>query len=146
MAFSPSVETGGCLQQELSATHFAEMTDISIDYALMERSDKVVVVPAGFDWSDIGSWGALAALVPADAQNNRAGGDAIFVDSHNNFVQSEGRLVAAVGVDNLIIVDTADAVLVAHADRTQDVRRVAKQLKDKQHEAFRLHRTVSRPW
>ncbi|MFJ7797297.1 mannose-1-phosphate guanylyltransferase/mannose-6-phosphate isomerase [Pseudomonas sp. NPDC096950] len=146
MAESAPVETGGCLQQELSPTLFAEITDISIDYALMERSDKVVVVPAGFDWSDIGSWGALAALIPPDAQNNRASGDAIFVDSHNNFVQSEGRLVAAVGVDNLIIVDTADAVLVAHADRAQDVRRVAKQLKDKKHEAYRLHRTVSRPW
>ena len=146
MAASAPVETGGCLQQELSPTHFAEITDISIDYALMERSDKVVVVPASFDWSDIGSWGAVAALVPADAQNNRASGDAIFIDSHNNFIQSEDRLVAAVGVDNLIIIDTADAVLVAHADRAQDVRRVARQLKDEKHEAYRLHRTVSRPW
>ena len=146
MAASTPVETVGCLQQELSPELFAEITDISIDYALMERSDKVVVVPAGFDWSDIGSWGAVAALVPADAQNNRASGDAVFIDSHNNFVQSEDRLVAAVGVDNLIIIDTADAVLVAHADRAQDVRRVAKQLKDKKHEAYRLHRTVSRPW
>ncbi|MHC8346927.1 mannose-1-phosphate guanylyltransferase/mannose-6-phosphate isomerase [Pseudomonas sp. RT6P73] len=146
MAQSAPVETAGCLQQELSPALFAEITDISIDYALMERSDKVVVVPAGFDWSDIGSWSAVAALVPADTQNNRASGDAVFIDSHNNFVQSEDRLVAAVGVDNLIIIDTADAVLVAHADRAQDVRRVAKQLKDKKHEAYRLHRTVSRPW
>jgi mannose-1-phosphate guanylyltransferase len=146
MAASAPVETGGCLQQELSPMHFAEITDISIDYALMEHSDKVVVVPAGFDWSDIGSWGAVAALVPADAQNNRASGDAIFIDSHDNFIRSEDRLVAAVGVDNLIIIDTADAVLVAHADRAQDVRRVARQLKDEKHEAYRLHRTVSRPW
>ena len=146
MAASVPVETSGCLQQELSPALFAEITDISIDYALMERSDKVVVVPAGFDWSDIGSWNAVAALVPADAQNNRSSGDATFIDSHNNFVQSEDRLVATVGVDNLIIIDTADAVLVAHAERAQDVRRVAKQLKDKQHEAYRLHRTVSRPW
>ncbi|MET1068182.1 MAG: mannose-1-phosphate guanylyltransferase/mannose-6-phosphate isomerase [Pseudomonas prosekii] len=146
MADSAPVETGGCLQQELSPTLFAEITDISIDYALMERSNKVAVVPAGFDWSDIGSWSALAALIAPDAQNNRASGDAVFVDSHNNFVQSEGRLVAAVGVDNLIIVDTVDAVLVAHADRAQDVRRVAKQLKADKHEAYRLHRTVSRPW
>lgn len=146
MAASTPVETVGCLQQELSPELFAEITDISIDYALMERSEKVVVVPAGFDWSDIGSWGAVAALVPADAQNNRASGDAVFIDSHNNFVQCEDRLVATVGVDNLIIIDTADAVLVAHADRAQDVRRVAKQLKDKKHEAYRLHRTVSRPW
>ncbi|WP_332763942.1 mannose-1-phosphate guanylyltransferase/mannose-6-phosphate isomerase [Pseudomonas koreensis] len=146
MAASAPVETVGCLQQELSPALFAEITDISIDYALMERSEKVAVVPAGFDWSDIGSWSAVAALIPADADNNRASGEAIFVDSHNNFVQSEGRLVAAVGVDNLIVVDTADAVLIAHADRAQDVRRVARQLKDKAHEAYRLHRTVSRPW
>ncbi|MCU1748139.1 mannose-1-phosphate guanylyltransferase/mannose-6-phosphate isomerase [Pseudomonas sp. 6D_7.1_Bac1] len=146
LAASAAVETGGCLQQELSATHFAEMSDISIDYALMERSDKVVVVPAGFDWSDIGSWGAVSALVPADAQNNRASGDALFIDSHNNFVQSDGRMVATVGVDNLIVIDTADAVLVAHADRAQDVRKVVKQLKEKEHESYRLHRTVSRPW
>ncbi|MDR7281343.1 mannose-1-phosphate guanylyltransferase [Pseudomonas corrugata] len=146
MAASNPVETVECLQQELSPPLFAEITDISIDYALLERSDKVVVVPATFDWSDIGSWGAVAALVPADAQNNRASGEAVFIDSHNNFVQSEDRLVAAVGVDNLIIIDTADALLVAHADRAQDVRRVAKQLKDKEHEAYRLHRTVSRPW
>lgn len=146
LAASATVETGGCLQQELSATHFAEMTDISIDYALMERSDKVVVVPAGFDWSDIGSWGAVSALVAADAQNNRASGDALFIDSHNNFVQSDGRMVATVGVDNLIVIDTADAVLVAHADRAQDVRKVVKQLKEKEHESYRLHRTVSRPW
>ncbi|APC16779.1 mannose-1-phosphate guanylyltransferase/mannose-6-phosphate isomerase [Pseudomonas frederiksbergensis] len=146
LAASATVETGGCLQQELSATHFAEMTDISIDYALMEHSDKVVVVPAGFDWSDIGSWGAVSALVPADAQNNRASGDALFIDSHNNFVQSDGRMIATVGVDNLIVIDTADAVLVAHADRAQDVRKVVKQLKEKEHESYRLHRTVSRPW
>ncbi|WP_347902860.1 mannose-1-phosphate guanylyltransferase/mannose-6-phosphate isomerase [Pseudomonas purpurea] len=146
MAASAAVQAGGCLQQELSAVHFADMPDISIDYALMERSEKVVVIPAAFDWSDIGSWGAVAALVPADAQNNRASGDALFIDSHDNFVHSDGRLVATVGVDNLIVIDTADAVLIAHADRTQDVRRVAKQLKDKQHETYRLHRTVSRPW
>jgi len=146
LAASATVETGGCLQQELSATHFAEMTDISIDYALMERSDKVVVVPAGFDWSDIGSWGAVSALVAADAQNNRASGEALFIDSHNNFVQSDGRMVATLGVDNLIVIDTADAVLIAHADRAQDVRKVVKQLKEKEHESYRLHRTVSRPW
>lgn len=146
LAASAPVETGGCLQQELSAAHFIEMTDISIDYALMERSDKVVVIPAGFDWSDIGSWNAVSALIPADAHNNRASGEALFIDSHSNFVQSDGRLVATLGVENLIVIDTPDAVLVAHADRTQDVRKVVKHLKDKAHESYRLHRTVSRPW
>lgn len=146
VAVSTAVETSGCVQQELSATHFAEMPDISIDYALMERSGNVVVIPAAFDWSDIGSWSAVAGLVPADAQNNRVSGEALFIDSRNNYVQGEGRLVATLGVENLIIVDTADAILVAHADRAQDVRCVVRQLKDKEHESYRLHRTVSRPW
>ena len=146
LAASTLVEAGGCLQQELSASHFEQMSDISIDYAQMERSDNVVVVPASFDWSDIGSWGAVSSLIAADAQNNRASGEALFIDSHHNFVQSDGRMVATVGVDNLIVIDTADAVLVAHADRAQDVRKVVKQLKDQAHESYRLHRTVSRPW
>lgn len=146
VAASPAQELGAVLQQELSAEHFAAMPDVSIDYALMEHSAKVAVVPAAFDWSDIGSWGALSGLVEADAQNNRAAGNAIFIDSRNTFVQSEGRLVAAVGVENLIVVDTADAILVAHADRAQDVRQVVKRLKDSNHDAYRLHRTVSRPW
>lgn len=146
VAASPAQELGAVLQQELSAEHFAALPDVSIDYALMEHSAKVAVVPAAFDWSDIGSWGALSGLVEADAQNNRAAGNAIFIDSHNTFVQSEGRLVAAVGVEDLIVVDTADAILVAHADRAQDVRQVVKRLKDSNHDAYRLHRTVSRPW
>ncbi len=146
VAASPAQELGAVLQQELSAEHFAAMPDVSIDYALMEHSAKVAVVPAAFDWSDIGSWGALSSLVEADAQDNRAAGNAIFIDSRNTFVQSEGRLVAAVGVENLIVVDTADAILVAHADRAQDVRQVVKRLKDSNHDAYRLHRTVSRPW
>ena len=132
--------------QELHGTSFAALPDISIDYALMERSKKVAVVPAVFDWSDIGSWTALRDLVKPDAEQNRAQGDAIFVDSRNTYVQSQGRLVATVGVDDLIVVETADAVLVAHADRAQEVRQVAKRLKLENHQAYRLHRTVSRPW
>ena len=146
VAASPAQESGVICQRELSRELFAELPDISIDYALMEVSDKVAVVPAVFDWSDIGSWGALSELVAPDAHNNRAAGEAIFVDSSNTFVQSEGRLVATVGVHDLIVVDTADAILVAHADRAQDVRQVVKRLKDSDHDAYRLHRTVSRPW
>ncbi|AGI21999.1 mannose-1-phosphate guanylyltransferase/mannose-6-phosphate isomerase [Pseudomonas sp. MT3] len=145
MASQPD-DLGNFVQQELSAEQFCALEDISIDYALMERSERVAVVPATFDWSDIGSWTALSALVEADAQNNRAAGSAIFVDSRDNFVQSEGRLIAAVGVEGLIIVETADAILVARSDRAQDVRKVVKQLKDSENEAYRLHRTVSRPW
>jgi len=146
VAQSPVHNSAGVLLQELEARSFAALPDISIDYALMERSARVALVPAAFDWSDIGSWSALCQLVEPDGQNNRAQGDAIFVDSRNTYVQSEGRLVATVGVDDLIIVDTSDAVLVARADRAQDVRQVATLLKQGNHEAYRLHRTVSRPW
>ncbi|WP_152218872.1 mannose-1-phosphate guanylyltransferase/mannose-6-phosphate isomerase [Pseudomonas sp. SCB32] len=139
-------ELGNVLQQELPHEHFCGLEDISIDYALMERSDCVAVVPAAFDWSDIGSWSAMSALVEADGDNNRSAGNAIFVDSRDNYVQSEGRLVATLGIEGLIVVETADAVLVARADRAQDVRMVVKQLKESENEAYRLHRTVSRPW
>ncbi|MCU1719253.1 mannose-1-phosphate guanylyltransferase/mannose-6-phosphate isomerase [Pseudomonas sp. 5P_3.1_Bac2] len=138
--------TGGYAVQELASETFAALPDISIDYALMERSTSVAVVPATFDWSDIGSWGALAQQIPADEQNNRVQGQALLLDTRNTLVYGEERLVATVGLDDLIIVDTCDAVLIARADRAQDVGKVAKQLKLNKHEAYRLHRTVNRPW
>lgn len=137
---------GGVLVQELQAKLFCQLPDISIDYALMELSSKVAVVPASFDWSDIGSWSTLASLIPADSANNRVQGDAMLVDTNNTFILGGNRLVATVGVDDLLIIDTADAVLVARADRAQDVREVAKRLKLEKHPAYNLHRTVVRPW
>jgi mannose-1-phosphate guanylyltransferase len=131
---------------DVPATSFAEVPDISIDYAVMEQSKNVVVVPSNFGWSDIGSWSAVRDLNEPDIHNNRLNGEAIFVDSRNTFVQSEDRLVAAIGIDNLMIIDTADALLVAHSDRAQDVKKVVTQLKSKNHEAYKLHRTVARPW
>ena len=131
---------------EIPAAPFGKVPDISIDYAVMERSNQVAVVPSDFGWSDIGSWSAIRELVRPDETNNRAVGDVIFVDSRNTFIQSEDRLVAAVGVDNLMIIDTPDALLVAHPDKAQDVKKVVAQLKLQQHDAYKLHRTVSRPW
>ncbi|MCP3709231.1 mannose-1-phosphate guanylyltransferase/mannose-6-phosphate isomerase [Paraburkholderia sp. CNPSo 3274] len=131
---------------EIPTESFAKMPDISIDYAVMERSSNVVVVPSSFGWSDIGSWGAVRDLVAPDEDSNRAVGDAIFVDSSNVYVQSQERLVASVGVADLMIIDTPDALLVAHPDRAQDVKQVVARLKKQNHEAYKLHRTVSRPW
>ena len=88
----------------------------------------------------------MSALLDADAEGNRGSGDTLFVDTRNTFVQSDGRLVATVGVDDLVVVDTSDALLIARADRVQEVRRVVQRLKDERHEAYRLHRTVNRPW
>lgn len=143
---SPVQHGNAASLQELDAASFSTVPDISIDYAVMERSTCGVVIPASFDWSDIGSWTALQQLVKPDGEGNRALGDALFVDCHNTFVQSESRLVAAVGVDNLILIETPDAVLAVHPDRVQEVKQVTQKLKSAGHDAYRLHRTVSRPW
>ncbi|MDO4905653.1 MAG: mannose-1-phosphate guanylyltransferase/mannose-6-phosphate isomerase [Lautropia sp.] len=135
-----------CRLVEINAEDFKSAPDISIDYAVMEKSDQVAVVPGHFGWNDIGSWDAVRSLSPADADNNRAVGETIFVDSRNVYVRSEDRLVATVGLDNLLIIDTPDALLVAAADQAQQVKEVVNRLKAQDHEAARLHRTVARPW
>lgn len=130
----------------LDPAAFARIADISIDYAVMEKAERVAVVPGRFDWSDIGSWQALAELVPPDAEGNRVEGDAVLVDSRDCFVRSEDRLVATVGVRNLLVVDTPDALLIADRSRAQDVKTVVQRLKANGHECASLHRTVHRPW
>lgn len=131
---------------EISGEIFQNAPDISVDYAVMEKSDRVSVVPGNFGWSDIGSWNAIRDLVTPDTEGNRAVGDVIFVDSHNTFIRSEDRFVAALGLDDLMIIDTSDALLVAHPDKTQEVKQVVAELKKRDHDTFRLHKTVIRPW
>jgi mannose-1-phosphate guanylyltransferase len=131
---------------EIPAAAFAAVPSISIDYAVMEKSPKVAVVAASFDWSDVGSWSAVSGLVEPDTDNNRAEGEAVFVDSRNTYIKSEGRLIAALGLDNLLIIDTPDALLVAHADKAQDVKHVVTELKSQNHPACSLRRTGVRPW
>lgn len=140
LAASPAVEPVA-----LDRARFAECPDISIDYAVMEKAPKRAVVPASFDWSDIGSWKAISELGEADADGNRLRGNVISVESHDCYVESE-RLVATVGVQDLVVVDTGDAVLVAHREKSQQVRQVVDQLKARGHEAAQVHRTVYRPW
>jgi mannose-1-phosphate guanylyltransferase / mannose-6-phosphate isomerase len=131
---------------EIPADLFECVPDISVDYAVFEKSERVVVVPGDFGWSDIGSWNALRDLVPPDENNNRTCGDTILIDSSNTYIQSDGRLVAGLGLDNLMVIDTPDALLVAHQDKAQDVKKIVAQLKKTNHEAYRVHRTVARPW
>ncbi len=137
---------GNARMVEIPADLFQAVPDISIDYAVMEPSHKVAVVPGNFGWKDIGSWNAVRDLIKPDQNHNRSNGDTIFVDSHNTFVQSEDRLVATVGVNDLMIIDTSDALLVANPKNAQDVKQVVSYLKSNNHDAFKLHRTVSRPW
>lgn len=134
------------LMVEIDAESFAALSDISIDYAVMEKSDEVMVIPAPFDWSDIGSWNAVADLTPADGNGNQVIGDAVLIDVQDSYIYSEERVIAALGVGKLIVVDTPDALLIADRARAQDVKLLAQKLKAMAHESYRLHRTVSRPW
>lgn len=146
VAQSRLAEGKGFAQLELNADCFAQVPDNSIDYAVMEKSSDVAVVPCNIGWSDIGSWTALGDLITPDKEGNRVVGDALLYEARDCTVQGSGRLIGAVGVDNLIIVDTPDALLVASKARAQDVKHVFAQLKAKGHEAHKLHRTVHRPW
>jgi mannose-1-phosphate guanylyltransferase/mannose-6-phosphate isomerase len=130
----------------LDRESFADCPSISIDYAVMERTDKAAVVPADIGWSDVGSWSMLWERGTKDDQGNVMTGDAVVVDGRGNFIRSEGRLVAALGVENLVIVDTGDAVLVAARDRDQDVKRVVEKLKNAGRSEVSQHRRVYRPW
>ncbi|MET0229952.1 MAG: mannose-1-phosphate guanylyltransferase/mannose-6-phosphate isomerase [Rhodanobacteraceae bacterium] len=132
---------------EFTREAFLAQPDISIDYAIMERAPRVAVVPASFDWSDIGSWKAMSDLeAEADSAGNRVRGKAIVIESERCYIQSDTRIVAAVGVKDLVIVDTGDAVLVADRERAQQVKLVVERLRAENHDAAAFHKTVHRPW
>lgn len=130
----------------LDAESFANVPDISIDYALMERSSKVATIPCDIGWSDIGSWNAVSELTPPDEHGNRFDGEVMAYGASNNYVSTEDRLAALVGVQDLLVVDTPDALLIAHKDHAQDVKHIVKRLKSDGHAAHLLHQTVHRPW
>lgn len=129
---------------------FAKLPDISIDYAVMEKASNVAVVAASFQWSDIGSWAALAEQCKADEQGNtvqqEGAGQLISIDSNNTHVRVGNRAVATLGVENLLIVDTPDALLVADKSRHQDVKKVVETLKAQGSELVNVHPTAHRPW
>lgn len=133
-------------QLELNQTFFSKVEDISIDYALFELSSRVSVVPCDIGWSDIGSWGAWADLVARDESNNAIHGEVVTFDTENTFIHSPHALIATIGLSDMIIVNTEDALLVAHKDKEQDVKKVVKELGARCHGAKDLHRTVQRPW
>lgn len=139
-------EGKGYSKLELTADDFGQVPDDSIDYALMERSKNVAVVPCSIGWSDIGSWCALGDLISPDGGGNRIEGDVMIHDVTNSHIKSHERMIGAVGVDNLIIIDTPDALLVADRSRAQDVKHLYSQLKSQGHDTHKIHRTVHRPW
>lgn len=136
----------GFAQVELPADEFSKVRKQSIDYALLEKASGLAVVPCDIGWSDIGSWNAFARLAEPDAEGNVLIGMVAAIDTKNSFVRSEDRLVATLGVDDLVIVDTADALLVAAGDRVQDVKQLSTRLKAEGHRSYREHPKVHRPW
>lgn len=143
---SRTAQGKGFAQLELDPASFALVADNSIDYTVMEKSSQVAVVPCSIGWSDIGSWCALGDLTPADARGNRIDGEALLHDVGNCYIQSNKRVIGAVGIDNLIIVDTPDALLIADKSRAQDVKHLYAALKARGDEAHKYHLTAHRPW
>ncbi len=130
----------------VDAEIFATSPDDSIDYAVMEKTDSAVVVPLDAGWSDVGSWSALWEIHAQDEHGNVCKGDVITEDVNNSYIHSESRLVAAIGVDDHVIVETDDVILVADKSRVQDVKKLVAQVKQQDRHEHRFHKKVHRPW
>lgn len=131
----------------VSAEIFAKCPDDSIDYAVMEKTDAAAVVPLDAGWNDVGSWSSLWETAKnKDANGNVVVGDAILHDVNNSYVNAEQRLISIVGLDDVVVVETKDAVLVANKHKVQDIKHVVNQLKAEKRPEFEFHREVFRPW
>jgi len=125
---------------------FSSCPSDSVDYAVMENTVGAIVVPMDAGWSDIGSWSSLWDISQKDGSGNVIHGDVILHQSNNSYVRTDGKLIAAIGVSDLVIVSTKDAVVVAHRDSVQDVKVVTEELKREKRTEWELHREVYRPW
>jgi mannose-1-phosphate guanylyltransferase/mannose-6-phosphate isomerase len=130
----------------LEPASFTKAKSISIDFAVMERTDKAAMVPVEMDWSDIGSWESLWAASARDPSGNAVKGDVLQHGTRNSYLRSEGPMVAAVGLEDVVVVATTDAVLVSHKGASQDVKRIVEQLQKQGRELHTTHRKVFRPW
>ncbi|MGL1831440.1 UNVERIFIED_CONTAM: mannose-1-phosphate guanylyltransferase/mannose-6-phosphate isomerase [Acinetobacter sp. HSTU-ASm16] len=125
---------------------FKQCRSESIDYAVMEQTQDAVVVPLDANWNDVGSWSALWDIQNKDDQGNVIQGDVITVKSQNNYVFSESRLVSLLGVDNLVVIETKDAILVADKSKVQDIKKIVETIKEQGRTEHFCHREVYRPW
>jgi mannose-1-phosphate guanylyltransferase / mannose-6-phosphate isomerase len=130
----------------LEQASFTKAKSISIDYAVMERTDKAAMIPVEMGWSDIGSWESLWAASAHDSSGNAIKGDVLQHCTRNSYLRSEGPMLAAVGLKDVIVVATTDAVLVSHKSASQDVKRIVEQLEKQGRELHTTHRKVFRPW
>jgi mannose-1-phosphate guanylyltransferase/mannose-6-phosphate isomerase len=130
----------------LDATAFEAARAVSIDYAIMEKTSRAVVMPVSFGWSDVGSWQAVWDLTPKDAAGDAARGKAVFLDANNSYVASDKALVALLGVDDLVVIASEDAILVANRTRVGDMKKLVERLKETAPAVIEEHLKVHRPW
>ncbi len=140
------VREAGAIPNPQWSMLYTNLESISIDYGVMERSQNVLVVPATFQWSDLGSWAALDEIIEKDKTGNILKGNTIDIGSQNSTVFASGRLIATIGLKEMVVVDTADATLVSPKERVQEVRKVVETLKRDNREEHLIHKTVERPW
>ena len=127
-------------------TIFSQCPADSIDYAVMEKTDKAVVIPLDAEWNDVGAWSALWDVKQKDKLGNVIDGDVVITDTTNSFLHSSSRLITTVGVSDLVVIETADAVMVASKDKVQDVKAIVEQLKQQKRIEVEQHRRIYRPW
>jgi mannose-1-phosphate guanylyltransferase/mannose-6-phosphate isomerase len=125
---------------------YSHLEPISIDYGIMEQSQDVLMVPATFQWSDLGSWSALDEIVEKDGAGNIFKGNAIDIGSQNSTIYADKRIVATIGLKDMVVVDTPDATLITPKERVQEVRKIVEALKQNGREEYLIHKTVERPW
>ena len=144
MALRPLIGTGQFAEGLERVYH--RLPNISIDHAVMERSSRATVVPVDMGWSDVGSWGSLDEVAPHDKAGNVLAGNILDLDSRNSVLFADRRVVATIGLENMVVVDTSDATLVCPKDRAQDVKAIVKILKQQGAPEHLEHLTVQRPW
>ncbi len=132
--------------EEVTKAVFSKFKSESIDYSILERADNVAIVPTEMEWSDVGSWHALDYILPVDGDNNVKRGNLISIDNKNSILYCGRRLVAAVGLEDMIVVDTPDATLICSRNKAQEVRKIVDVLKERGAKEYITHMTVFRPW
>ncbi len=135
-----------CTDKTISFTEFDKMPNISIDYALMEKSKNIAMIELDSDWKDLGSWKSIYEVSPKDDDNNVFVGHVLDKDSKNSFVYSSSKLVATIGLEDTVVIETEDAILACKKDKTQEVKQVYETLKKQHDDTQMVHKTVYRPW
>ena len=130
----------------LNKNKFLDCPSISIDYAIMEKTNKAVVVPMDVGWSDIGSWSSLWNLSEKDSDGNAINGDVVVYDSRNSYIRTDGILVAAIGIDDLVLVASKDVIMVAHKNSVENIKFITQYLENNGREETTVSREVHRPW